>query len=258
MADVQSKHPSKLPELDRFKFDMDRLYDISYEVDPDLVEFASSIDVIPSCLIRVIKAQEEQQPAPHCGRVQKADYSVHMLLPGVYETFCYSVDSDEFCRRVKTADHPYESYSDAELMTLSESSPEAAIILARRASDTEASARLYERAVALSGRPGPLEEWMYQKNTGGLEWRNGVLDVDKAKVGYGVYAITGRLGYGESALQKYRSILLQAGVDVDALDAEADEKFASLSELRKDLTAQFVLHAIAQQSPEKEAQPHIG
>ena len=234
---AQPRDTPKLAEKDSFKFDMDRLYDIAYEADPELVGFANSIDVTPSCLIRYIKAQEEQQPVPHCGRVQAVDYSVHMLLPGVYETFCYTVDGDEVCRRVKTGDHPYEVYSDGELAALAESSPEAAIILARRIIDTEASARLYERAVALSGRPGPLEEWMYRKDTGGLEWRNGVLNVDKAKVGYGVYAITQRLGYGESTLQEYRDILFRAGVDVDALDAEAEERFATLSQLRQDLTA---------------------
>jgi hypothetical protein len=238
VANAQTRNAPELAEQDSFRFDMDRLYDISYEADPKLVEFASSIDVTPSCLIGFIKAQKEKQPVPHCGRVKATDYSAHMLLPGVYETICYTVDGDEVCRRIKTDDHPYEVYSDEELASSAESSPEAAIILARRISDSEASARLYERAVALSGRPGPLEEWMYQKNTGGLEWRNGVLDVDKAKVGYGVYAITGRLGYGENNLQEYRSVLSQAGVDVDALDVEADEKFASLSELRMELLAQ--------------------
>lgn len=235
-ADVPSKHAPKLAEDDSFKFDMDRLYDISYEVDPELVEFASSIDVTPSCLIGFIKAQIEKQPVPHCGRVETADYSAYMLLPGVYETFCYSVDSDEVCRRVKTADHPYESYSDAELTTLSESSPEAAVILARRISDPQESVAFYEKAVVLSGKPGPLEEWMYQKDTGALQWRNGILDVEKAKVGYGVYAITSRLGYGERALQEYKHALVQAGVDTDKLDYEAQVKFASLSELRIELT----------------------
>ena len=227
VADVQSRYAPKSAEDDNFRFDMDRLYDLSYEVDPELVEFASSIDVVPSCLIRFIKAQKEKQPGPHCGRVQTADHSAHMLIPGVYETFCYSVGSDEVCRRVKTSDHPYESYSDAELIALSESSPEAAVILARRVSDPQESAEFYEKAVVLSGKPGPLEEWMYQKDKGGLEWRNGLLDVEKAKVGYGVYAITSRLGYGEKALQEYKHALVEAGVDTGELDYEAQEKFAS-------------------------------
>jgi|GEM_PF-3070466 len=219
-----------------FKFDLSRLYDLSYEVDPELVAYSAFIGLTPSCLIAHVKAQKENQPAPHCGRVRQTDHSAHLLLPGVYEESCYPSNQDQICTRVKTAEHPYEAYSDVELAYMADTSPEAAVILARRTENPQVSARLYKKAVALSGKPGPLEEWMFQKNTGGLVWQNGVLDMEKAKVGYVVYTITGKLGYGATARQKYEEVLIQAGVDIKALDAEASEKFRSLTELRRDLT----------------------
>jgi len=116
-----------------------------------------------------------------------------IVIPGQYETVCRTYGAHEYSHRVKVADHPYENYSDKELYALANSSPEAAIILARRVPNNIESEKYYEIAMALSGRPGPLEEWMMHRNLGGLVRHNGVLDIDKAILGYEVYLTTSRL-----------------------------------------------------------------
>ena len=222
---------------DGFQFDLDRLYDLSYEVDPELIEFAASIGVSPGCLIQTVRANAENKELPVCGGIRATERNEHMLLPGTYEKVCRDTGTGERCHQSKVADHPYESLSDDELRALADTSAEAAVLLARRMVDPLASRDYYERAMVLSGKAGPLEEWMYQKNAGGLQWVDGKLDIQRAKSGFGVYALTARLGYGAQSLERYRQVLIDHDIDTTSLEKLADEEFERLTLERQALTA---------------------
>jgi hypothetical protein len=218
-----------------FKFDSDRLYDISYEVAPDLVAFAASIGKTPACLIEIVKREIDgiTPPESQCRGNAPSLTDEKVILPGTYETDCRIMRGQETCRRVKVADHPYEKYSDDELRALAYTSAEAAIILARRIPDDALSEQHYEQAVVLSGRPGPLEEWMLQRNLGGLVQIGGVLDMNKAKLGYEIYLTTAQLGYGNDAAAEYERILKDANVDLGPIQRRADARFARLTNARR-------------------------
>lgn len=222
-----------------FQFDAGRLYDLSYETDSGLVAFAESIGKTPACLIDLVKRQVEgSAEAPlRCADRPSGHASNKVVTPGTYETVCRNMGAQEVCRRVKVADHPYERYSDAELRSLAETSPEAAVILARRSQDEGEAEAYYERAVALSGKPGPLEEWMLHRNLGGLVHIGGSLDVDKAKLGYEIYLTTSRLGYGADAAAEYERMLVEANIDLAPIQARANERFERLTDTREALVA---------------------
>ena len=219
-----------------FEFDGSRLYDISYEIDPALTAFAKSIGKSPACVIQLVKLQVEKSDVAldSCSLDRDTSADAMVVVPGSYETVCKMQGGREYCRRVKVGDHPYEKYSDDQLRSLAESSPEAAVILARRLPDDEQSESYYEKAVALSGRPGPLEEWMLHRNLGGLVHVDGVLDVDKAILGYEIYLTTNRLGgYGASALPEYERVLLDANIDLAPVKDRAERRFARLTDARQ-------------------------
>ena len=220
-----------------FRLDIGRLYDLSYETDPALMDFASSINKSPACVVDIAKRVVENDPTVNvrCENNKVAGNSSKVLLPGDYESVCRYIDSHEYCRKVKVADHPYEEYSDEELLSLVTSSPEAAVILARRVVDASESRIFYEHAVALSGRPGPLEEWMLHRNTGGLIRMNGELDVERAIVGYEIYLTTARLNYGSDALREYERILIEQGIDLEPIKQRAAVTYEELTDLRKTL-----------------------
>ena len=222
-----------------FQFDGSRLYDLSYEADPDLVAFANSIGKTPACLVDLVKRQVEgSAEAPlRCTDMPPGHASNKVVIPGTYEMVCRNMGAHEVCRRVKVADHPYEQYSDAELRSLAQTSPEAAVILARRSQDDSEAEAYYERAVALSGKPGPLVEWMLHRNLGGLVRIGGALDVDKATLGYEIYLTTSRLGYGADAAAEYERILVEANIDLAPVRARANERFERLTDAREALVA---------------------
>ncbi len=223
-----------------FELDAGRLYDIGYESDPALVEFSQSIGKSPGCVLEMAKRVVDQvEPdLSRCrGESDSNSFDDLVLLPGTYESVCRMQQGQEICRRMKVADHPYERYSDDELRSLALSSPEASIILARRLEDDAASERYYERAVALSGRPGPLAEWMLQRNLGGLVRHDGVLDIDKAALGYEIYLTTSRLGYGADAVAEFERVLSEEGVDVRAIQKKAADRFQRITDLRSSLVS---------------------
>lgn len=224
-----------------FKIDINRLYDLAYENDQRLADFARSINKSPACVIAIAKLHIDNLDTIRSS-CKNSDPSTlnesFVVLPGTYETVCRTLGGDEVCRRVKVADHPYEKYSSDELGALATTSPEAAIILARRLEDDDSSERLYEQAVALSGRPGPLEEWMLHRNVGGLVYVNGQLDVEKAIVGLEIYLTTARLGYAEDAVAEYVRVLRSENVDIDEIQQRADARFSRISATRKSLLAE--------------------
>lgn len=222
-----------------FRFDTGRLYDVAYEADPALIAFATSIGKTPACLIDIVRMQVEgsTEPPARCEYKAPSHASDQVVIPGAYETVCRTIGTQEICRRVKVADHPYEQYSDGELRSLAETSPEAAVILARRSPDDSEAEAYYERAVALSGKPGPLEEWMLHRNLGGLVHIDGSLDVGKAKMGYEIYLTTSRLGYGVEAVAEYERVLIEAEIDLAPIRSRANERFERLTETREAIVA---------------------
>ncbi len=226
-------------EEPEFQFDTSRLYDASYETDPGLVAFSKSIGRTPACLVDIVKRQVEgsSEPPARC-RSEAEPHSDELFVnPGTYESVCRFLGTYEVCRVVKVADHPYEQYSVAELRSLAETSPEAAVILARRSPDASEAEIYYERAVALSGKPGPLMEWMSRRSVGGMVHVGGVLDVDKAKLGYEIYLTASRLGHGADIAAKYEQALVEAGVDLSPVQLRAGERFERLTDLRQALVA---------------------
>ncbi len=217
-----------------FVFDSERLHDLSYENDAELVEFAKSFGRSPACLIEIVRHQVEGGvfDVSLCPQNRDTSMDQMVILPGEFETKCSYQYGREFCQRVKVGDHPYEAYSDDELRSLAQSSPEAAVILARRQPDAASSEVYYEQAVALSGRPGPLEEWMLQRNLGGLIRHDGALDVDNAIIGYEIYLTTDRFGYGSSAMVEYERSLLEVGVDLEPIRERAAARYSRLTATR--------------------------
>jgi hypothetical protein len=221
-----------------FELDKNRLFDKAYEADPDLVAFAEANDLSAACVVAVAKnyyhkidVPDHACPAPG---VFASNTDIY-LLPGEYEEVCHTVREDEICRRIKTQDHPYEKYSDDELKSLSLSSPEAAVILARRTEDDSASIKYYERAVALSGKPGPLEEWMMHRDTGGIVHINGLLDTEKAKIGFEIYLTIAALGGSDEPAKEYARLLSQNNIDIEPIKKLAAERVASITAQRRAL-----------------------
>jgi len=130
----------------------------------------------------------------------------------------------------------YGRYTGEELRSLATSSAEAAVAFARRLeSDTEAE-QMYERAVVLSGKPGPLVEWMYARDQGGIEHYSGVLNVDKAALGYEVALVQARFPYAPNttrdAVAYYETLLEAEHVALAPIRARAAERFERLSRER--------------------------
>ena len=124
-------------------------------------------------------------------------------------------------------EHPYGVYSDADLEVMATASPEAAIILARRTVDDDESRHLYEQAVVLSGNPRPLEEWLLLRH-GGVEYIDGELNVETAKIGYEIYLILAKFEYGHEGRRMYRQALTDAGVDLKPIKQKAGESYARM------------------------------
>lgn len=128
------------------------------------------------------------------------------------------------------------AYTDAELRALATSSAEAAVLLARHTPDPADAEQLYERAVVLSGAPGPLVEWMHWRDVGGIEHDSGVLNIDKARLGYEVALVQARFPYARQAVADavayYEQLLTAEGVALAPVRAQAARRYARLSEDR--------------------------
>ena len=212
------------PKVDSdFQIDPNRLYDITYETDPALVAFAEANDTTPKCLIDVLKRHLYGEPehSDACDQVRQQQEQ---------ETNAMHVQVSE--------DHPYASYSDDELRSLATSSPEAALILARRLGFSEESEQWYERAVILSGKPGPLVEWLHSQSMGGLQFSNDVLEVESATVGYEVLLVVAKFGDAKDAVAMFSKALTDAGVDLAPIQARADQRFARLTQARQELVGE--------------------
>jgi hypothetical protein len=204
----------QLPLLDE-----SRLFDKSYEVDPDLVAIAGRAGVPPACIIAIAKQQF------HGIQIRGECPSPAELGP---ETPSLAVGADT-----------YAGYSDADLESLATSDPRAAVVLARRVKSDAEAKRLYDRAVALSGVGSPLLEWMYARADTGLTRHNGQLDVAAAREGYKTHLIVAAVdGYQDPILETFQRELSDAGVDLSAIEREAAEEVARLRQERKALTGE--------------------
>ena len=83
---------------------------------------------------------------------------------------------------------------------------------------------MYERAVVLSGKPGPLLDYMVYTNTVGLERTDGVLDVERAKVGYEMTLTMAKFRDAEDEIIFYEEALTEAGIDLAPMRAKADAR----------------------------------
>jgi len=202
------------PELDappaQFSIDSDRLFDLSYQVDPELVAFADSVGQSPACLIALAK----------------------FLRYGGPDTaeFCSDEAEDDL---QLTVDPALNTYSEADLRRLD--TAESALVQARRAEGERALA-LYERAVILSGKPGPLVEWMATQNLDGLHWHDGALDIEAAAAGLEWWLTVEQFGLAPETLAetvaRYGEVLRGAGVDLDPIRKRAAKRFARLTQAR--------------------------
>lgn len=133
--------------------------------------------------------------------------------------------------------HPYTYYSDEVLRDLAAADPAAAVILGRRAEDPAEALTWYERATVLSGQPRPLMEWNQSRNEGGMAEDNGVLDTDKAAIGYELLLVMRRIGYQPASrpIAEFERALKGAGVDLEPIEARAETRFERLTAERQRL-----------------------
>lgn len=217
--------------------DLSRLGDPAYETDVDLVRLANGYGLTASCLLAQVRLRTAGSPvrdACDAARWVARHDGLH-VLPGTYEDVCRLRGAQVVCRPEKVAAHPFEQFENHELESLALSSPEAAVVLARRLPDPAAAERYYEQAVALSGRPGPLLEWMTRTGTGGLEFYGDQLDVGKAMLGYEIYLVMTAFEHGRQAADDYAGMLAGAGVDLEPIRQRAGERLERLRRLRLSL-----------------------
>lgn len=201
-----------------FEIDLDRIYDKGYAAEPEIQNLAESYNISPECLLALAKYRFDQVP----------------LEPGICPK---PAENSESLALSIPEDHPYHRYSDQQLETLAETSPEAAVILARRVESDEESREVYERAVALSGISSPLLEWMTARNTGGLNYDYGQLDVAAAKVGYEIFLIAAAFdGKRDPIVDTYEVELRKEGVDLAQIEAHALQEVQELYAQRYELT----------------------
>lgn len=204
----------QLPLLDE-----SRLFDKSYEVDPDLLAIAEQAGLPPACIIAIAKQQF------HGIEVQDECPPQTELGPDL-PSLAVGVDL-------------YAEYSDADLESLATSDARAAVVLARRIDDPAEARKWYERAVALSGIGEPLLEWMYDRANGGLSWTNGQLNVAAAVEGYKTHLIVAAVDdYRDPILETFQRELEDAGIDPGDAERQAAEEVARLREQRKALTGE--------------------
>ncbi len=217
--------------------DLSRLSDPAYETDPDLVRLAEGHGLTAPCLLAQVRLRTTGIPVGDACDIASwtARHDRLHVLPGTYEERCDLRGAQVICRTERVAAHPFEALGNHELESLALSFPEAAVLLARRSTDPAVSEHYYEQAVALSGRPGPLLEWMGHTGVGGLEFHGGHLDVGKATLGYEIYLVMTAFDHGRQAADGYADALLDAGVELAPIRQRADERLERLHRLRLSL-----------------------
>ena len=221
-----------------FNFDIDRLYDPAYEVDPALVEFADSHGISPTCLIARVKAHMDQLPLPkECvDELLQDNYAAHRLGIQTHDYVCDEVDDVQNCRMVRVREHPYDEFSDTELRYLADSSAEASYLLAVRLGWDEEAGHFYEQAVALSGKSGPLHRFLMMENASGITYTNGELQVAKAKITYEVLLVMDWLGWpGDKYLRDVEEALVSDGHDIEPIRRLAEARYNRISWRRMEL-----------------------
>ena len=119
-----------------FEIDRGRLYDVSYLTDPNLITYAESVDRTPECIL--VASREEVSPDtsddPACFSVSQAQHKIDFTVGGLPDM------------------------TDDQLLTLAGSDPNANLLLAyRHLEDSHTVTRHVERAMALSGKAGPVQ-----------------------------------------------------------------------------------------------------
>lgn len=120
----------------RFDVDRHRLYDVSYLADPQLIAYADSVDRTPQCVL--VATRENVTPDtsedPACFSVSQQAHKIGFTVGGLSDM------------------------ADEELLMLAETDPNANLALAyRHFEDAETVSRRVERAMALSGKAGPVQ-----------------------------------------------------------------------------------------------------
>lgn len=119
-----------------FEVDRARLYDVSYLTDPQLIAYAESIDRTAECVL--VAGREKVSP-------DTSDDSA-----------CFSVSQAQ--HRIEFTVGGLSDMTDDQLLALAVSDPNANLVLAHRhSSDPEIANRHIERAMALSGKAGPVQ-----------------------------------------------------------------------------------------------------
>jgi len=138
--------------------------------------------------------------------------------------------------QLPASDHAYSVYSDDELRAMSVSDPDAAVLLARRTDNDDAAELLYERAVALSGSPDPLFEWLFNRHSRAGARTGGELEsLESTETAYEIALTTSKIVDWPDGVQRYANELLAEGVDLAPIKQRADRRFDRLTRERQAL-----------------------
>ncbi|MGH8194918.1 MAG: hypothetical protein ACREQ8_11030 [Woeseiaceae bacterium] len=205
------------------QIDMQRLLnERGYQNDPAVKYHAEMAQMTPYCFVETLKAHVNNDPMPEgCPTGPIVDEE----------------EGGRPDRMVVPDDNPYTEWSNAQLESAAVSDAVAAVMLARRMEDNAEARRWFERAVALTGDPGPLLEWMWNRETGGIYSENGVTDLAKLKFGYKIWLIAAEIeGQPSEALEVFEEELVAHHVDLREIKAQATAEAHNLLELRQQLT----------------------
>ena len=121
----------------------------------------------------------------------------------------------------------YERYTDEQLSALAPYEPDAAVILARRVDDDLASRAYYDLATQVTQDSMPLDDWLLRRST--IERRNGVLNVEAAKLGYETALLAEAFGSELSDISRmYWDALREEGLDLTPVETSARRRVEEL------------------------------
>lgn len=201
-----------------FELDPDRLFDLSYENDPEFKAMAEKYGTTSSCIIALAKRKLHDIP------IDPAACPTNLLEASL------EGDTGGPVHPAPGEAHRYDSYSVAQLKRIADYDSEAALVLARKVKDDEISRQYYEKAVVLTGNPIPLLEWLAYRNKGGIHWDHEKLDVKRAKTGYEIYLIVEALGLNGSVAADYKQQMEAVGIDLTSVEQKAAETVARIKE----------------------------
>lgn len=213
--DLSDAHQIWVPTVDdikrtrldpAFSIDSSRLYDLAYLNDPDLLAYARTQNFSAECIVAREKRRLDGVEVPKG------------VCAHAYTSMMVNPNKDDF-----------EAFSDQELQSLAETDASAAVILGRRVNDRDRSEYWYEVAVALSGKPGPLEEWISGRD-------QGLTEAEYNALRYEVYLAAAAIGgYGIDALPTLEVELSEAGVPLEPIRQRANERLRRLTAMRMSL-----------------------